>query len=110
VKFEESLIELRNGYKISRQGYENKWWLEKDVNKPVTTDSMLANDWVVIPEKKEPKLMAPAIICEIGSKYCKLSGCLFESEAEAKECYGNTFISWPAVPNAEGFYAVEGPT
>ena len=58
-----------------------------------------------LPEPKKPRLLAPALLNDVGLP--ELSCCLYASEKEAREEIGTSFISWPAVPNAEGFYSLE---
>lgn len=60
-------------------------------------------------EPKKPKLMAPAIVRwnrEEVSRF-ELSSYLYENEKTAKTELKDHFHSWPAVPNAEGFYRVK---
>lgn len=58
-----------------------------------------------MPEPKKPRLMAPAmmLVCHQVS----VSVAIFSSEKEARDTLKDLFFSWPAVPNADGYYEVE---
>jgi hypothetical protein len=56
-----------------------------------------------MPEPKKPKLMAPCLFMD--GNLIRVSSFLFENETEVKKVYVD-FISWPAVPNADGMFEV----
>ena len=53
---------------------------------------------------KKPRLMAPALLSDIG--HVEMSCYLYASEQEARDTLGDSFISWPAIPNKDGMYEV----
>ena len=61
--------------------------------------------WELYEEPKKAVFMAPAIF-KADDGYIEVSGKLFVSEEGAKYFYGKRLISWPALPNKEGFYEV----
>jgi hypothetical protein len=63
----------------------------------------LVAEWT---EPKPPKLLAPAIIKVCGS--VGLSSTLYSSEEEAREELHGMVVSWPAIPNKDGYYSVGG--
>ena len=58
-----------------------------------------------MPEPKKPRMLAPALL--VNAFRVELSKCLYASEEEAIDAIGkDLFHSWPAVPNADGFYSL----
>jgi len=55
---------------------------------------------------KNPRLLAPCLY-QTNAGDVMLSGPLYESEAEARNMLGHNFVSWPAIPDKNGFYTVE---
>ncbi len=55
---------------------------------------------------KKPRLLAPCLY-QTNAGDVMLSGPLYESEAEARNMLGHNFVSWPAIPDKNGFYTVE---
>ena len=111
MKFEEALKLAREGKKVRRVNWSNPtlFFTVPATNTSACvlgTEGILSDDWEVVPEPKKPKLMAPALMGMGVSVGVSVS--LFSSEKEAREELGNSFLSWPAVANAEGFYSLEG--
>jgi hypothetical protein len=57
-----------------------------------------------MPEPKKPKMMAPALAYFCGQH--QVSSNLYSSEMQARNELRELFVSWPAVPNKDGFYEV----
>lgn len=53
---------------------------------------------------QQTKLYAPAIVCD--EEVFKITEDLFDDEEMAKRVCDELFVSWPAVPNKDGFYTV----
>jgi hypothetical protein len=104
VKFEEVLPALRAGKKVIRP---TKGWITpleiKDFIS-ISTEALLENDWEIVEEPKPPKLLAPALYYT-GTEWI-LGRTLFESKKEAREEHGDRQVIWPAIPNKDGYYAI----
>ena len=61
--------------------------------------------WRIWEEPKPKKLMAPAFGMDPSIDMVSVVG-LFTSENHAKSVLEDDFISWPAIPNADGHYEV----
>jgi hypothetical protein len=105
MKFEEVLPALREGKKVRRKSWDTNTFITNPNLGNIATTSLMADDWEVCEEPKKPRLLAHALLNDIG--HVELSCCLYASEKEARDVIGDSFISWPAVANAEGFYSVE---
>jgi hypothetical protein len=81
--------------------FSNHWRCDGTIYIDSDSPDDLISEWQ---EPKTPKLMAPAILktCEEFS----VSLNLYSSEKEAREYYHDALVSWPAVPNKDGFYEV----
>ena len=68
----------------------------------------LVSEWT---EPKPPKLLAPALLRRLGSIRIFVTEELYASKEDAiehaMEWAEVKFISWPAIPNKDGFYSVE---
>lgn len=62
-------------------------------------------DWLPYEEPKPKVLKAPAFI-HFGKDGIQISGLIYGSEQEAMKSHPDNFHSWPAIPNAQGFYEV----
>jgi hypothetical protein len=104
MKFEEVLPALREGKRVKRSSIRG--WLKLGVsdNCNFELQYFLTDDWEVEPEPKKPKLLAPALLSDIG--HVEMSCYLYASEQEARDTLGDSFISWPAIPNKDGMYEV----
>ena len=86
------------------------------------TNIIVQQDWLCCPkcgakrpEKKKPKLMASAIykiapnshdVSVMDTANYRLTEAIFDTEDGAKTFLGDTLVSWPAIPNKNGFYEV----
>jgi hypothetical protein len=105
MKFEEVLPAFREGKKIRRDAWDEKDYVVINGGFELSDRSIMANDWEIVPEPKKPKLLAPCLCKSVGNIW--ISNKIYESKEAAINDIGTTyFISWPAVPNAEGFYTV----
>ena len=71
------------------------------------TGAFVAHDFI---EPVKPKLLAPAFFKmynkDMTDKIISDSSSLFSSAEEARLFHGHDFVSWPAIPNAQGYYEV----
>ena len=74
----------------------------KDGDEDIQT---IYQNWEIWEEEKQKKLLAPVLLRS--DKSIRLSYYLFSSIEEAKEYYKGHFISWPAIPNKDGYYEVD---
>jgi hypothetical protein len=106
MKFEEV---LREGKKIKRKCWKSDYSKENNIeNMSLYMSAILENDWEIVEEPKPPKLLAPAMYLTGTSGEWILGRVLFESEEEAKEYHGKRGVIWPAIPNKDGMYEVQG--
>jgi hypothetical protein len=106
MKFEEVLPALRDGKKVRRQPWDTDVCITSTNLGSISAKSLMENDWEVYEEPKKPRLLAHAIRKQCGMY--SLSTNMYDSEDSARKVLLGTFHSWPAVPNAEGFYSLEG--
>lgn len=70
-------------------------------------------DWLIWEPPPTKNLVAPALVREVyhvqsnQTVQVALGHTLFSSEKEARRYHRDHFISWPALPNKDGFYEVE---
>lgn len=69
---------------------------------------LIDEEWELYEEPKQKKLLAPAYVLYAGFK--RVHPALFNNASEAKDFFEKMpecFLSWPAIPNAQGYYEVE---
>jgi hypothetical protein len=103
MKFDEAAVALLQGKMIKRAVW-NRWMNKNSNDIKLEVFELLKDDWEIREEPKPPKLLAPALLSDIG--HVEMSCYLYASEQEARDTLGDSFISWPAIPNKDGMYEV----